>query len=92
MLIQGLQKLWIGNPSLLMPTALYWIVLTRVRLVWIFQSTTFQVIGLPQSKFGPGECLASIPGKIWGEGEVPGFQPWFRGHWIRDIFWMHSTK
>ena len=32
------------------PTAYYWIVLTRVRSGWIFQSNIFEVIVLPQSK------------------------------------------
>ena len=29
--------------------ASYWIIFTRLRLVWIFQSTIFEVMGLPQS-------------------------------------------
>jgi hypothetical protein len=35
-----------------------------MRLVSIFQTTIFQVIGLPQAKFGSAECFANIPAKI----------------------------
>ena len=31
------------------PTLLYWMIFTRVRSVWIFQPTIFQVIEVPQS-------------------------------------------
>ena len=36
-----------------------WIVLTRMRLGWIFQSNMFEVIGLPQSLVTrkPTECI-----------------------------------
>ena len=35
-------------PTPFMPMASYWIVFTHVRSEWIFQSTIFEVIGLPQ--------------------------------------------
>ena len=55
--MQRHQKWWIQNPSLLtcvktirnFAYVVCWIVFTRVRLVLIFQSTIFEVIGLPQS-------------------------------------------
>ena len=55
--IQRLKNRCIENPRLLTcgeqsktrPTASYWIVLPLVRSYWIFQSNTFQVIGLPHS-------------------------------------------
>ena len=54
MLIQRLQNWWIENPRHLtiqtLPMVSYWIVVTRMISVWIFQSIIiFEVIGLPQS-------------------------------------------
>ena len=56
MLIQSLQKWWIENPSLLncvKQSKTWTMALYRigygVRLVWIFKSTIFEVIELPQN-------------------------------------------
>ena len=53
--IKRLQKCWIENPSLLtcvktLPMVSYWIVLTLVLAVWIFQSNIFGIIGFSQSR------------------------------------------
>ena len=59
MLIQRLQKWWIETPSLL--TCVKTIQNSaRVRSVWIFQSTIFEVIGLPQSHIMIGKPKKGI--------------------------------
>ena len=63
MLIQRIQKRWIENPRLLM--CLKTIQCNAVRSVWIFQSTIFEVIGLPQCKIKQKSIY--VQNKVFGK-------------------------
>ena len=44
--------------------ASYWIVFTRMRSIWIFQSPIFEVIGLPQSAQQQQRCKNNLSPSI----------------------------